>query len=150
MVFGVFLGDPGNANAQATDIAICGSVNGWIYYNYDGFVSKDESGWTKDGIPNGKFVIKLLNDGEFDVLSYDSSGSMFSLVQDGGTLVPIEFGSTQLTLLHVSRLKVIEIYSVLRETDGTAKLILVQHKGGGSPIKKSGVMIGNCSLFAIP
>ena len=63
--------------------------------------------------------------------------------------MPIRIGPTELTLLHISKLKIFEIYSVFRETDGTAKVSLLQSKGDGAPIKKSGIMIGNCSKLQL-
>lgn len=107
-----------SVNAQATDLAICQNLDGHAYYHNRGLVKAKDAGWSKDRISKGKTVLKRLAPGKYDVLVLDASGSIWSAIQDGGTVFGLRATSTEITVMHVSKAAVIEIYNFYKERDG--------------------------------
>ncbi len=136
-----------SAKSQPVTFATCGPLEGWSFYHYSGMMKKEQAGWQKDSIKKGKFSFKFLGDRKFDILIQDAAGTLFSLVQDGGTVIPLRFTKDNVALVHGSGDGVVEIYNVFRESDGTVKMSLMQNKGGSVLIQKSSVLIGNCDYL---
>jgi hypothetical protein len=151
LTLAVLLGSAGmSARSQTVTFATCGPLEGWSFYHYSGVMKKERAGWQKDSIKKGKFSFKFLGDQKFDILIEDATGKLFSLSQDGGTVIPIRFKKDNIALVHGSVRGVVEIYNVFRESGGTVKMSLMQNKGEGVLIQKSSLLIGNCDYLEIP
>ena len=135
------------ANAEVKDIAICGEVEGHAYYHNSNIVQRSHAGWVKDKISNGKTVLKQLGPKDFDILVFDASGTIWSATQDGGLIQVMRKSSSEITVLHISKISVIEVYNFYKERDGSLKFDLVQSKGGTLRIHKSSVMTGKCKFI---
>ena len=131
--------------AQAVDLATCSSPKGWAYYNYSGLIDKKTSGWNEDGVSGGITTIKKMSDGNYDILIKDTRGSLYSIKQDGGKVMLLRSLPNDMAFLHLSKLGIIEIYNIFKEADGVIKMSLIQNKGVSVKIRKSAVMVGNCS-----
>ncbi len=79
-------------------ITSCGSSEGYSYYHQNEGVKPSASGFVKDKISNGKFIVAKTGD-KYNLL-YRSAGKKLQTVEDGGGLVmPIFTSKTSLGLL---------------------------------------------------
>ncbi len=64
-------------------VTVCGVSEGFSYYLPGGAVPKDQAGWQKDQLSQGKIIFQI-NNGNPDILIYDAKGYMRSVKEEGG------------------------------------------------------------------
>lgn len=132
--------------AFAEDITTCKDPTGMAYYHHANIIRKKDSGWGKDKISDGRLTLKKVADGEYDILIYDATKTLFSLKQDGGQIILMRSGENDATFLHFYPGRVIELYTFWRDLSGQFKYDLIQSKGGDlTLVHKSSVLIGSCT-----
>lgn len=142
------------SSAQAGTIAACGPQKGQSYFPAAGLVSKSDSGWQTDQISGGATTLTLSDKGDFDVLFKDSRGTITSATGDGGKVVLLRLSHLEVTVLvyYPEGAQAAEIYSFVRESDGSAKMLQLASKGLSVPgsIAKAGVYVADCSALNLP
>lgn len=140
------------ADARAIQLAVCGAVSGHAFYHYSQLLPKERAGWTADAITGGTITLTASGEGEFDILFLDARKQIVSARSDGGKVILLRKGDSDMTFLIHYPGSVAEIYTFFKNRDGQAEYVLLQSKGGdGLPIHKSSVMVGKCSeLKLIP
>ncbi len=132
----------------AEDITTCKDPSGMAYYHHANMVQKKDSGWSKDKISDGRLTLKKIADGEYDILIYDATKTLFSLKQDGGQIVLMRAGENDATFLHFYPDRVIELYTFWKDSLGQFKYDLIQSKGGDlTLVHKSSILVGSCSAI---
>ncbi len=132
--------------AFAEDITTCKNPTGMAYYHHANIIRKKDSGWGKDKISDGRLTLKKISDGEYDILIYDATKTLFSLKQDGGQIILMRSGENDATFLHFYPGRVIELYTFWKDLSGKFKYDLIQSKGGDlTLVHKSSVLIGSCT-----
>lgn len=61
----------------ATQIASCNNLRGHGFYHHQGLVTKSDSGWINERIKETQ-VLKLLSDGNWDILIIDENKNVAS------------------------------------------------------------------------
>lgn len=136
--------------AMAQNIASCGPSTGYAFYHYSKIVQKKDSGFDKDKISNGMLTLQRNANGDFDIQIVDTRKRIFSLVQDGGKVMLLRAGESDVTFLHFYPGMAIELYTFWRDSDGKYHYDLIQSKGGDAvPIHKSAVLTGDCDAIDI-
>lgn len=136
----------GSVRAQL--IATCSGLEGHAYYHYSGLLSKQQSGFEKDRIPDGLTTLQKLGNGEFDILIVDTRKQVISYRNDGGKVVPLRRGTRDATFLVVFPGRVVEIYTIYTDSEGVKRIDLLQSKGGDDlPVHKSSILTGTCSVM---
>ena len=96
----------------------------------------------------------LSDKGDFDVLFKDSRGTITSATGDGGKVVLLRLSHLEVTVLvyYPEGAQAAEIYSFVRESDGSAKMLQLASKGLSVPgsIAKAGVYVADCSALNLP
>lgn len=140
--------------AHAGTIAACGPQKGQAYFPAAGLVSKSESGWELDQVSGGATTLTLSDRGDFDILFKDSRGTITSATSDGGKINMLRLSHLEVTVLvyYPEGARAAEIYSFVRESDGSAKMLQLSSKGLSVPgsIAKAGVYIADCSTLNLP
>jgi hypothetical protein len=132
----------------AEDITTCKDPSGMAFYHHANMVRKKDSGWAKDKISDGRLTLKKIADGEYDILIYDATKTLFSLKQDGGQIVLMRAGENDATFLHFYPDRVIELYTFWKDSLGQFKYDLIQSKGGDlTLVHKSSILVGSCSAI---
>jgi hypothetical protein len=132
----------------AEDITTCKDPTGMAYYHHANIIRKKDSGWGKDKISDGRLTLKKIADGEYDILIYDATKTLFSLKQDGGQIVLMRAGENDATFLHFYPDRVIELYTFWKDSLGQFKYDLIQSKGGDLTLAhKSSILVGSCSAI---
>jgi hypothetical protein len=97
------------ATAQADVLATCGASEGHGYYPHSRVVSKEDSGWQRDGISKGSY--QLIRSGEdYDIIFTDATGGTVSSRADGGHVTAVKDGTGNLLVLVIYPGKTVESY----------------------------------------
>jgi hypothetical protein len=134
-----------SATAQAQELANCTNPAGFAYFAQKGLVDKKHAGWGEDKITGGIVTLKRLGDKDYDVLFVDSGKSIRSAKQEGGLVRLLRAGESDMTFLVFYPGQTIELYTFMRESDGSHTMQMLSSKGGDlAKIHKSGLMVGTC------
>ena len=131
----------------AEKIASCNSPSGYSNYHHAGILGKEQSGFTEDKITGGIDTLIRNNEKEYDILFTDASKTIISSKEDGGDVLLMRQGNSDVTFLVAYHGKTIELYTFYIEKDGRKRFDLIQSKGGALLQHKSTVMSGNCSFI---
>lgn len=139
------------SQAAAGTIAACGPQKGHAYYPAAGLVKKGQDGWDEDQMSTGATTLTQNNKGELDVLFKDSRGEIVSSRDDGGQVIPLRMSKNEITVLvaYSEGAQAAEIYSFVREADGSAKMLQLSSKGVAM-IPKAGVYVADCTTLNLP
>ena len=141
----IFIGFTGSVFADK--IASCNNASGYSNYHHAGILGKKQSGWTEDKIIGGIFTVIKNNETEYDILFTDASKTIISSKEDGGDVMPIRAGDSDVTFVVIYPGKTMELWTFYIEKDGRGRFDLLQSKGGDLLQHKSTVMSGNCSFI---
>lgn len=130
----------------ATDIANCHSPKGHIFYPQKGVVQKKDSGWQTDEISGGKFILTMESNDRFDLLFSDATNIVTSTIAAGGQVIRLRSNPDDLAIFIAYR-DAIELFNFWKTADNKLQFSMLQNKGSGSNISKSGVMIGQCDFI---
>jgi len=122
-------------------IMTCGESKGHAFYHAGPLVPSEKAGFKEDAISGGKTSLLQKQDGEYGILFVDVTGSIKSVEDQGGTIIPFRTASdglVSLLLLYPDQLT--EIYAFNPTTN---KLVLLQHKYN-SFVNKSAVYESDC------
>ena len=132
--------------ALAQVVAKCGDPTGYSHYHHRWPTPKSESGFQEDRISGGLTTLQRLGKGDYDILMVDARKQVMSYKQDGGKILLLRRGKSDVTFLVVFEGMVIELYTFYRDADGEGRYDLLTSKGGDlMPIHKSALMSGKCS-----
>lgn len=139
------------SQASAGTIAACGPQKGYAYYAAAGLVKKGQDGWEEDQMSTGSTTLTQNAKGDLDVLFKDSRGEIVSSRDDGGQIIPLRLTKNEVTVLvaYAGGAQAAEIYSFIRETDGSAKMLQLSSKGADL-IPKAGVYVAECTTLNLP
>ena len=137
--------------AQSQTLAVCGASAGQAYYAFRGAVSKDDSGWRKDGISKGSTQLIRDGQGDYDIVFIDATGVKVSSVADGAKILLLANEPDALSLFVVyPSTRVFEVYSFFWERDGRPKVVIQQTKIGGThPFQQVSVLLADCSRLKL-
>jgi len=139
------------SRAGAGTIAACGPQKGHAYYPAAGLVKRGQDGWQDDQMSTGSTTLTQNVKGELDVLFKDSRGEIVSSRDDGGQIIPLRVSKSEVSVLVVypDGAQAAEIYSFIRESDGSAKMLQLSSKGAAI-IPKAGVYVADCTTLNLP
>ena len=123
LLFGLawFVTLAGSTPILAKDIAVCGASEGYGYYPRKGLTSDDPDAgkWVEDGISNGRMTLITTANDALDLLVADSTGAVYSTINDGGTVIPIGRSNEMLSVIIVYELGgTVETYTFLNSVSG--------------------------------
>lgn len=128
--------------ASADVLAVCGASDGHAYYLPGGIVSKEDSGWTADGIKVGSF--QLIRSGtDYDVIFTDASGGTVSSKGDGGHVIATPDASGNLLVLITYPGKTLESYVFWFAID-TEQTVTYSQAKYGSKVPKHSLLKASC------
>ena len=134
--------------AYAIDIAQCSNPSGKSYYPELGFITKKDSGWSDDKITGGLFKLSKIGNDKFDITFVDATKRITSSVEDGGTVLLLSRGDTDISFLVVYPGKTAEIYTFLINKSGKSEYIQITSRGGSQVmIAKATLMRGDCEYI---
>ena len=125
----------------AETVMTCGESKGHAFFHTGPLVPREKAGFAEDGISGGKTSLVRKQDGKYGIYFVDVSGSIKSVEDQGGVIIPFRTASDgliSLLLLYPDQLT--EIYAF---NPKTKKLVLLQHKYN-SFVNKSAVYESDC------
>ena len=129
------------STALAETVMTCGESTGHAFFHTGPLVPPEKAGFKEDAITEGKTSLVRKQDGKYGILFVDATGSIKSVEDQGGVIVPFakaSGGLISLLLLYPDQLT--EIYAFNPQT---RKLVLLQHKYN-SFVNKSAVYESDC------
>lgn len=78
--------------AHSKTIANCGPSTGYSFFLEGTFVPKDKAGMQEDVLSSGKIKLELI-DGEFRMITVDSTGDIKTVKGEGGEEISIQTGT---------------------------------------------------------
>lgn len=142
------------SHAQAGTIAACGPQAGRAYFPAAGLVPKGKDGWQEDRISGGSTTLTQDDAGELDILFKDARGEILSAKDDSAKVVALRRSQNEITVLvaYMDGAQAAEIYSFIRQVDGSAKMLQLSSKGlsAAVAVPKAGVYVADCSTLNLP
>jgi hypothetical protein len=132
--------------ASAATLANCESPSGHVYFPQKGLVTKKDSGWQTDKISSGKFTLTKNSQNQYDLLFVDTTKRITSTVADGGKIVLMRKNPDDVAFVIVYS-DLIEIYNFWKTAEGKYQFSMLQNRGSGAVIPKSGVLVGQCDVI---
>jgi hypothetical protein len=132
--------------SNAQDVASCGEPNGTSFYAHFGAVTKDKSGWQKDGIKDGNFTLRRLSRGKFDMFYQDLYKNVGSAVSDGATVLPLRAGADHIAVL-VAYPDATELYTFWITPEGRMQYVFQQTKKAPVGLLKTAMFVGECRFI---
>ena len=77
--------------AMAETLFTCSDAHGQVFYAEGGIVSEEDSGWDSDKITNYKVSVTVNEEGEMDLLFYDSTETLRSAKDTGASVLPLGY-----------------------------------------------------------
>lgn len=137
--------------AEAATVAACGAQSGRAYYPAAGLVPKGKDGWTDDQTTGGSTTLTRSADGSLDILFRDATGEITSARNDGADIVLLRKSANEVAVLvaYGEGLQAVEVYSFIRETDGSARMLQLSSKGVSlaMSVPKAGVYVADCTTL---
>ena len=134
------------SSVNAEELASCSNPEGFGYVSNFGAVPKDRSGWIPEKISSGRF--KLVSDSEkLDLIYVDATGQPYSTNANSGFVKMLRVGPENYTVLAGYEGDTLELYSFVKERDGSLKMHILSSKGGNGQINKSTVMVSPCDYI---
>lgn len=134
--------------AASQTIADCKDLRGFALYHNN---AKDKKiDFEKDAITGGMLSIIKTKDKKYDLIVVDSRRKITSMTQDGGDFILFRKGDTDLTFLLYFPNSSIELYTLWLDSNGKAKLDMMQSRGGDSisfNLHKSSLMTADCNYI---
>jgi hypothetical protein len=84
--------------AIAETLFTCNDSHGQVFYAEGGMVNKEDSGWDSDKITNFKVSVTVNDEGEMDLLFYDSSETLKSAKDSGASVLPLGYSDQTNTM----------------------------------------------------
>ena len=119
----------------------CGASKGYSYFFEGGLVGKDKEGFIDDGISNGKISLTVDEDGNPDVLTLDSTGSLKSATSQGGKVFMPTTSDNGANWVIQYGDGTLEVYSY----SITSKKVAIYRNTIGSLFPKNSLFISDCS-----
>ena len=134
---------------NAETIASCGALKGQSYHPYYGtLANKKMSGWSDNGIENGKTTVTF-NNGNLDILFIDVLNEIRSAKDQGSEIEFLMLSDNSFTISSTVLNRTIEIYTFWKNIDGEYKFSLSSTKGGFSLIPSNNLFVGDCSFISM-
>jgi len=119
--------------------------SGYSFYIDGGAVSEDKSGWTKDAVSNGPYLV-LRDDDGFDIIYSDSTGRTISSRDDGAEINLALSDGRNFARTATYPGKSIEMWVFELDDEGTGTLMLHQARVGSMfPIRKHAAPKSTCA-----
>ena len=128
------------ASAEGFTIS-CGASKGYSYFFEGGLVGKDKEGFIDDGISNGKISLTVDEEGNPDVLTLDSTGSLKSATSQGGKVFMPSTSDNGANWVIQYGDGTLEVYSY----SITSNKVAIYRNTVGSLFPKNSLFISDCS-----
>ena len=119
----------------------CGASAGYSYYFAGGLVSEANSGFTDDGISDGKVSLTMSDSGAADILTIDATGTIKSATSQGGQVMIMPAGDTGLNWVSIYGDGTLEVYSFNAVSNSVA---VYRNTVGNPTIAKNSLFIADC------
>lgn len=142
----LFVGVFVSANAQSgiEVVARCGPLDGFAYFFPGPNMAANETGWQRDRISNGSFMLVRDRAGQFDIIFTDASRRTLSATSDGARIIALREGPDTFIVLSVYT-GLVEVYMFKLDPRGGGSMTLSQTRHGSPvPVIKAGVMVAPC------
>jgi hypothetical protein len=146
LVFAAWLASSADGYAQTSIVTRCTGIEGYAYYVEGPLVEKKNSGWQKDGLKDGSFLVTRTGDG-YDIIYVDAANRTVSTREDGGTVVAIVDKPDALVLVTAYAASGLsEMWTFRLNESGRGTMMHSMHRhGGGLPIERYSLMRAQCS-----
>jgi hypothetical protein len=142
----LFVGVFGSANAQSgiEVVARCGPLDGFAYFFPTPNMAANETGWQRDRISNGSFMLVRDRAGQFDIIFTDATRRTLSATSDGARVIALREGPETYIVLSVYA-GLVEVYMFKLDPRGGGSMTLSQTRHAAPvPVIKAGVMVAPC------
>lgn len=129
---------------HANIVTVCGASQGYAYFFPGGLVPEAKSGWSKDGITDGRFM--LIQDGkEFDLVFTDATKGTKSAKAEGATIILIGGSGPFVILESYSKAEgpSVFVYTFHIDQSGSGNVVWTNTKVNGL-VNKSAIYQASC------
>lgn len=149
LMLGLLIGLCGVPAARSEVITSCSEPEGYTYYAEAGVVSKAQSGWTKDGITGGRYVL-VRYEGKYDILFTDATKRTLGTREDGGEIIEVTDKPGTLVLLVVYPEMSVETWTFKLDESGAGSVVMSQQRYGESAlIQKYALFRAGCAKYPV-
>ena len=136
----------GSAQAQSgiDVVARCGPLEGFAYFFPGPNMAPNETGWQRDRISQGSFMLVRTKDGQFDIIFTDATRRTLSASSDGARVIALREGPDVYVVLSVYA-GLVEVYMFKLDPGGGGSMTLSQTRHASPvPVTKAGIMVAQC------
>jgi hypothetical protein len=107
-------------------------------------MAANETGWQRDRISNGSFMLVRDRAGQFDIIFTDATRRTLSATSDGARVIALREGPETYIVLSVYA-GLVEVYMFKLDPRGGGSMTLSQTRHAAPvPVIKAGVMVAPC------
>jgi hypothetical protein len=134
-----------NALSQPSVVTRCMSPLGHGYYFAGGLVAAKDTGWQREAITNGQYLLLRDKEGSFDIVFTDATKRTLSTKEDGGSVLVANNVDGSIVLLVIYPQMSIETWVFNLDASGAGKVSVSQARyGDAALVRKHSLMAADC------